>query len=47
MINNADDVSLDEVLSFEHDVFKTLWGGPANMEALDSALKKKPKPSAN
>jgi hypothetical protein len=47
VINNADDVSLDEVLSFEHDVFTTLWGGPANMEALEGALKKKSKPSSS
>ncbi|KAG1697500.1 hypothetical protein DVH05_015948 [Phytophthora capsici] len=41
VINNADDVSLDEVLAFEHDVFKSLWGGPANLEALKKALSKK------
>lgn len=41
VINNADDVSLDSVLDFEHGVFKSLWGGPANVEALKSALKKK------
>ncbi|RLN02298.1 hypothetical protein BBJ28_00003991 [Nothophytophthora sp. Chile5] len=41
VINHADDVSLDDVLSYEHDVFKTLWGGPANLEALEGALKKK------
>ncbi|POM70155.1 Hypothetical protein PHPALM_13452, partial [Phytophthora palmivora] len=26
VINNADDVSLDDVLEYEHSVFKTLWG---------------------
>ncbi|KAE8996053.1 hypothetical protein PR003_g20129 [Phytophthora rubi] len=41
VVNNADDVSLDEVLQYEHDVFKTLWGGPANLEALKKALNKK------
>ncbi|ETM38237.1 hypothetical protein, variant 1 [Phytophthora nicotianae] len=41
VINNADDVSLDDVLKYEHDVFKTLWGGPANLEALEKALSKK------
>ncbi|OWY98404.1 hypothetical protein PHMEG_00030846, partial [Phytophthora megakarya] len=41
VINNADDVSLDDVLEYEHDVFKTLWGGPANLEALRNALNKK------
>ncbi|KAL3666675.1 hypothetical protein V7S43_008304 [Phytophthora oleae] len=41
VINRADDVSLDAVLSYEHDVFKSLWGGPANLEALEGALKKK------
>jgi len=41
VINNADDVSLDDVLEYEHDVFKTLWGGPANLEALKIALNKK------
>ncbi|KAE8884066.1 hypothetical protein PF003_g31708 [Phytophthora fragariae] len=35
VINRADDVSLDAVLSYEHDVFKSLWGGPANLEALE------------
>uniref|UniRef100_H3H1T3 Ethylmalonyl-CoA decarboxylase n=1 Tax=Phytophthora ramorum TaxID=164328 RepID=H3H1T3_PHYRM len=40
VINNADDVSVD-VLEYEHDVFKTLWGGPANLEALKKALAKK------
>ncbi|KAE9193260.1 hypothetical protein PF004_g21062 [Phytophthora fragariae] len=40
VVNNADDVSLDEVLEYEHDVFKTLWGGPANLEALKKALNK-------
>lgn len=40
VINNADDVNLDDVLSYEHNVFKTLWGGPANLEALEHALKK-------
>jgi hypothetical protein len=43
VINRADDVSLDAVLSYEHDVFKSLWGGPANLEALEGALKKKSK----
>ncbi|GMF59502.1 unnamed protein product [Phytophthora fragariaefolia] len=42
VINQADDVSLD-VLSYEYDVFKSLWGGPANLQALESALKKKHK----
>lgn len=41
VVNNADDVSLDEVLEYEHDVFTTLWGGPANLEALKKALNKK------
>ncbi|KAF4321619.1 hypothetical protein BBO99_00000740 [Phytophthora kernoviae] len=41
VINSADDVSLDAVLSYEHDVFKSLWGGPANLQALEGALKKK------
>ncbi|KAL3666677.1 hypothetical protein V7S43_008306 [Phytophthora oleae] len=41
VINHADDVSLDDVLAYEHDVFKTLWGGPANLEALKKALSKK------
>ncbi|KAF4321623.1 hypothetical protein JM18_001885 [Phytophthora kernoviae] len=41
VINNADEVSLDSVLAYEHDVFKTLWGGPANLEALQTALTKK------
>ncbi|KAH7479591.1 hypothetical protein PRIC1_008871 [Phytophthora ramorum] len=41
VINHADDVSLDAVLSYEHDVFKSLWGGPANLEALEGALEKK------
>ncbi|KAG3121180.1 hypothetical protein PI124_g732 [Phytophthora idaei] len=41
VINNADDVSLDDVLKYELDVFKTLWGGPANLEALKKALEKK------
>ncbi|KAG6618688.1 Ethylmalonyl-CoA decarboxylase [Phytophthora cinnamomi] len=41
VVNNADDVSLDEVLEYEHDVFKTLWGGLANLEALKKALNKK------
>lgn len=26
--DKTDDVSLDDVLKYEHDVFKTLWGGP-------------------
>ncbi|KAG3254727.1 hypothetical protein PI124_g734 [Phytophthora idaei] len=43
VINRADDVSLDGVLSYEHDVFKSLWGGPANLEALEGALKKEKK----
>ncbi|ETP36137.1 hypothetical protein F442_15835 [Phytophthora nicotianae P10297] len=43
VINRADDVSLDAVLSYEHDVFKSLWGGPANLAALEGALKKKKK----
>ncbi|KAG7392665.1 enoyl CoA hydratase domain-containing protein 1 [Phytophthora pseudosyringae] len=43
VINRADDVSLDAVLSYEHDVFKSLWGGPANLEALEGALNKKNK----
>ncbi|KAG3205450.1 hypothetical protein PC128_g1439 [Phytophthora cactorum] len=38
VINRADDVSLDGVLSYEHDVFKSLWGGPANLEALEAVL---------
>ncbi|KAF4029474.1 Enoyl-CoA hydratase/isomerase [Phytophthora infestans] len=43
VINSADDVSLDAVLSYEHDVFKSLWGGPANLKALEGALKTKKK----
>ncbi|POM68288.1 Hypothetical protein PHPALM_15568 [Phytophthora palmivora] len=43
VINHADDVNLDAVLSYEHDVFKSLWGGPANLEALEGALTKKSK----
>uniref|UniRef100_M4BH35 Uncharacterized protein n=1 Tax=Hyaloperonospora arabidopsidis (strain Emoy2) TaxID=559515 RepID=M4BH35_HYAAE len=41
VINNVDDVGLDAALSREHDVFKSLWGGPANLEALRGALKDK------
>ncbi|TMW68525.1 hypothetical protein Poli38472_005993 [Pythium oligandrum] len=41
VITAADDVSLDEVLEFEHRIFKTLWGGPANLKALENALGKK------
>ncbi|KAJ0407199.1 hypothetical protein ATCC90586_005288 [Pythium insidiosum] len=40
LITNADDVSLDEVLEFEHRVFAALWGGPANLKALENALRK-------
>lgn len=44
VITNADDVSLDDLAAFEHGVFKSLWGGPANLRALES-FKKKPAPS--
>lgn len=43
IITNADDVQLDEVLEYEHDIFATLWGGPSNLKALENALQKKPK----
>jgi hypothetical protein len=45
VITNADDVNLDEVLEFEHGVFTRLWGGPANIKALEGALRKA-KPNA-
>ena len=41
VINSADDVNLDAVVSYEHDVFKSLWGGQANRNALEGALKNK------
>ncbi|DAZ95485.1 TPA: hypothetical protein N0F65_001965 [Lagenidium giganteum] len=40
VITNADDVSLDEVLDVERQIFRSLWGGPANLRALESALSK-------
>ena len=43
VIDSADDVGVDAVLSREHDIFKSLWGGPVNLEALHGALKSKEK----
>ncbi|CAI5741818.1 unnamed protein product [Hyaloperonospora brassicae] len=43
VIDSADDVGVDAVLSREHDIFKSLWGGPINLEALHGALKSKEK----
>ncbi|TYZ57751.1 hypothetical protein PybrP1_007760 [[Pythium] brassicae (nom. inval.)] len=47
VITNADDVSLDDLAAFEHGVFKSLWGGPANLRALESFKKKTPSPKAH
>ncbi|CAH0486359.1 unnamed protein product [Peronospora farinosa] len=41
VINSADDMNMDAIVSYEHDVFKSLWGGPANLKALEGALKNK------
>jgi ethylmalonyl-CoA/methylmalonyl-CoA decarboxylase len=43
VVTCADDVSLDRILAYEHDVFSTLWGGPANLKALETSLNKKKK----
>jgi ethylmalonyl-CoA/methylmalonyl-CoA decarboxylase len=40
VITSADDVNLDELVDYEHSVFRSLWGGPANLQALDSFKKK-------
>ncbi|GAB9466547.1 Ethylmalonyl-coa decarboxylase [Globisporangium polare] len=46
VITNADDVSLDDLVDYEHSVFSSLWGGPANLRALESFKKKTPSPKA-
>lgn len=46
VITNADDVSLDDLVDYEHSVFASLWGGPANLRALESFKKKTPSPKA-
>ncbi|KAF1326412.1 Ethylmalonyl-coa decarboxylase, partial [Globisporangium splendens] len=40
VIASADDVNLDELVDYEHSVFRSLWGGPANLQALDSFKRK-------
>jgi hypothetical protein len=39
VVSNADDIVFDQMLEEEHIIFKSLWGGPANLKALSQVKK--------